>query len=44
MGIQVSYASVAHHQTNGQVEKANVIVYNGSKKRLIQPLEQATSA
>lgn len=35
MGIDVTYASVAHPQTNGQVEKANGLVCNDIKKRLL---------
>ena len=35
------FASVAHPQTNGQVEKANGIICNGIKKRLLGPLEKA---
>ena len=42
LGINISYASVAHPQTNGQVEKANGLVCSGIKKRLLRPLEQAT--
>ena len=38
-GINVSYALVAHPQTNGQVEKANGLVCSGLKKRLLRPLE-----
>ncbi|KAK1612934.1 hypothetical protein QYE76_036607 [Lolium multiflorum] len=36
VGIKLHFASVAHPQTNGQVEKAN-----GIKKRLLGPLEKA---
>jgi hypothetical protein len=35
VGIKLSFASVAHPQTNGQVEKANGIICNGIKKRLL---------
>ena len=42
LGINIIYASVAHPQTNGQVEKANGLVCGGIKKRLLWPLEQAT--
>jgi hypothetical protein len=38
------FASVAHPQTNGQVEKANGIICNGIKKRLLAPLEKARHA
>src|SRR3954469_6080674 len=40
LGIKINYASVAHPQSNGQVEKANGIVCGGIKKRLLAPLEQ----
>jgi hypothetical protein len=32
--IEVKYASVAHPRTNGQVERINVLVIDGLKKRL----------
>jgi hypothetical protein len=41
VGIKLNFASVAHPQTNGQVEKANGIICNGIKKRLLGPLEKA---
>jgi transposase InsO family protein len=41
VGIKLQFASVAHPQTNGQVEKANGIICNGIKKRLLTPLEKA---
>jgi IS30 family transposase len=46
VGIKLHFASVAHPQTNGQVEKANGIICNGIicngiKKRLLAPLEKA---
>ena len=41
VGIKLHFASVAHPQTNGQVEKANGIICNGIKKRLLTPLEKA---
>ena len=44
MGIQLNFALVAHPQTNGQVEKANRIICNGLKKRLLAPLERAKHA
>ena len=31
-GIKLNYASVAHPQSNGQVEKANGLVCKGIKK------------
>ena len=43
-GIRLSFASVAHPQTNGQVEKANGLVCSGIKKRLLAPLERAAGA
>src|SRR3954462_1591144 len=44
LGINISYASVAHPQTNGQVEKANSLVGGGIKKRLLSPLERLAGA
>ncbi|KAK1649076.1 hypothetical protein QYE76_066881 [Lolium multiflorum] len=41
VGIKLQFASVAHPQTNGQVEKANDIICNGIKKRMLTPLEKA---
>jgi transposase InsO family protein len=41
VGIKLHFASVAHPQTNGQVEKANDIICSGIKKRLLTPLEKA---
>src|ERR1041385_1728869 len=43
LGIKINYASVAHPQSNGQVEKANGLVCEGIKKRLLAPLKQAAS-
>src|SRR3954451_4380843 len=40
LGINISYASVAHPQTNRQVEKANGLVGGDIKKRLLSPLER----
>jgi transposase InsO family protein len=40
MGIKLKFASVAHPKTNGQVEKANGLICNGIKKRLLAPLEK----
>src|SRR3954465_15914706 len=42
LGIKINYASVAHPQSNGQVEKANGLVGGGIKKLLLPPLEQAS--
>jgi transposase InsO family protein len=44
MGIKLKIASVAHPKTNGQVEKANGLICNGIKKRLLAPLEKAKHA
>ncbi|KAK1630198.1 hypothetical protein QYE76_004513 [Lolium multiflorum] len=41
VGIKLHFASVGHPQTNDQVEKANGIICNGIKKRLLGPLEKA---
>ena len=43
-GIKLNYASVAHPQSNGQVEKANGLVCKGIKKRLFTPLRRAAGA
>jgi transposase InsO family protein len=42
--IKLKFASVAHPKTNGQVEKANGLICNGIKKRLLAPLEKAKHA
>jgi hypothetical protein len=44
MGIKLKFASVAHPKTNRQVEKANGLICNGIKKRLLAPLEKAKHA
>jgi hypothetical protein len=44
MGIKLKFASVAHPKTNGQVKKANVLICNGIKNRLLAPLEKAKHA
>jgi hypothetical protein len=44
MGIKFNFASIAHPQTNGQVEKANGLICSGIKKRLLAPLEKAKHA
>jgi hypothetical protein len=41
MGIKLKFASVAHPKTNGQVKKANGLICNRIKKRLLAPLEKA---
>ena len=43
-GVKLNYASVAHLQSNGQVEKANGLVCSGIKKRLLVPLKRAAGA
>src|SRR3954469_3568940 len=42
--INITYASMAHPQTNGQVEKANGLIGAGIKKRLMSPLEPLAGA
>jgi transposase InsO family protein len=44
MAIKLKFASVAHPKTNGQVEKANGLICNRIKKRLLAPLEKAEHA
>jgi transposase InsO family protein len=44
LGIKLKFASVTHPKTNGQVEKANGLICNGIKKRLLAPLEKAKHA
>jgi hypothetical protein len=44
MGIKLKFASIAHPKTNGQVKKANSLICNGIKKRLLAPLEKAKHA
>jgi hypothetical protein len=44
MGIKLKFVSVAHPKTNGQVKKANGLICNGIKKRLLAPLEKAKHA
>jgi transposase InsO family protein len=44
IGIKLQFASIAHPQTNRQVEKANGLICNGIKKRLLAPLEKARHA
>src|SRR6266508_438607 len=39
MGIKICYASVAHPQTNGQVERANGMVLQGVKSRVFDRLK-----
>jgi hypothetical protein len=44
MAIKLKFASIAHPKTNGQVKKANGLICNGIKKRLLAPLEKAKHA
>jgi hypothetical protein len=44
MGIKLKFASVAHPKRNRQVKKANGLICNGIKKRLLAPLEKAKHA
>jgi hypothetical protein len=44
MGIKLKFAAVALPKTNGQVKKADGLVCNGIKKRLMAPLEKAKHA
>jgi hypothetical protein len=44
MAIKLNFASVAHPQTNGQVDKANGIICSGMKKRLLAPLKKVKHA
>ena len=38
-GIRLDLASVAHPQSNDQVERANGLILSGLKPRLVEPLE-----
>jgi transposase InsO family protein len=40
VGTKVQFASVAHPQTNVQVEKASGLICNNIKKHLLTPLEK----
>src|SRR3954465_13262233 len=44
MGTRVNFASVAHPQSNGQVERANGLILKGIKRRLMRELKEATGA
>jgi hypothetical protein len=44
MGIKLKFASVAHPKTSEQVKKANGLICNSIKKRLLAPLEKAKHA
>jgi transposase InsO family protein len=41
VGIKLQFASIAHTQTNCQAKKANGLMCNGIKMRLLAPLEKA---
>ena len=43
-GIRLDLASVAHPQSNGQVERANGLILSGIKPRLVEPLERSAGA
>ena len=43
-GIRLDLASVAHPQSNGQVERANGLILSGLKPRLETPLHRAAGA
>ncbi|KAK1608283.1 hypothetical protein QYE76_031956 [Lolium multiflorum] len=43
MGIRMDLSSVAHPETNGQVEKANGLILAGIRPRLVEPLERASN-
>ena len=43
-GIWVNYASVAHPQTNGQAERANGMILQGLKPRLMRYLKYVAGA
>ena len=40
-GIRLDLASVAHPQSNGQVERGNGLILSGIKPRLVEPLEHS---
>ena len=40
-GIRLDLASVAHPQSNDQVERANGLILSGIKPRLVEPLEHS---
>jgi transposase InsO family protein len=44
MGIKLKFASFTHPKTNGKVEKANGLICNSMKKRLLGALENAKHA
>jgi hypothetical protein len=44
MGMKIKFACVAHPKTNGQVKKANGLICNDIKKRLLALLEKVKHA
>jgi CheY-like chemotaxis protein len=44
LGIRLDLASVAHPQSNGQVERANGLILAGVKPRLVEPLVRSPSS
>src|SRR4051812_19342974 len=42
--IRLDVASIAHPQSNGQVERANSLILSGIRPRLVEPLERAPGA
>jgi transposase InsO family protein len=44
LGIKLKFTSIVHPKMNGQVKKANGLICNGIKKRLLAPLEKAKHA
>jgi hypothetical protein len=44
MGTRVNFASIAHPQSNGQVERANGLILRGIKRRLMRELKEAAGA
>jgi hypothetical protein len=43
-GIRLDLTSMAHHQSNGQVEKANGLILASIKPRLVEPLERSAGS
>ena len=41
MGINLDYASVYNHQTNGQFKRANGLIMSGIKPRLVRSLKES---
>jgi transposase InsO family protein len=42
-GISINYASVAHPEANGKIERANGLILAGLKPRLYEELEDYSS-